>query len=224
MSLRDQFDRDVERSLVENFNRLYYGHAERKQPWATLTWMGVPIYKCPEDLMMYQEILFRTRPDVIVETGTARGGSALFLAHMCELIGHGQVVTIDVGAAAAPQVLDHARIASTMVGSSTSDVILDYVRRVTMDRTVMVILDSDHSEPHVTRELYLYAPLVTEGQYLIVEDTNVNGHPVAPWHGPGPFEAVEAFLRGHPEFRVDKNCERLGVTFNPSGYLVKEKA
>ncbi len=83
----------------------------------------------------------------------------------------------------------------------------------------MIILDSDHSRENVTRELVAYSPLVTQGSYLIVEDTNVNGHPVLPDFGAGPMEAVEAFLAAHPTFEVDERREKFLMTFNPRGFL-----
>ena len=83
----------------------------------------------------------------------------------------------------------------------------------------MVVLDSDHSREHVLRELELYAPLVTPGCYLVVEDTNVNGHPVSPGFGPGPMEAVGDYLRTTDDFEVDRGREKFMLTFNPSGYL-----
>jgi cephalosporin hydroxylase len=85
--------------------------------------------------------------------------------------------------------------------------------------TVMVILDSDHSRAHVLDELTAYGPLVTSGSFLLVEDTNLNGHPAAPDFGPGPMEAVQEFLGTHPEFRVDRGWEKFFMTFNPRGYL-----
>jgi cephalosporin hydroxylase len=87
------------------------------------------------------------------------------------------------------------------------------------DDRVMVLLDSDHAEAHVRKELDLYAPLVTSGCYLIVEDTNVNGHPVYPLHGPGPMEAVQGWLPAHQEFEADRRREKFMLTFNPYGYL-----
>jgi cephalosporin hydroxylase len=87
----------------------------------------------------------------------------------------------------------------------------------------MVVLDSDHSRDHVLNELKAYSPLVTKGNYLIVEDTNLNGHPVHPSIGPGPMEAVTDFLRYNDEYQIDKERERFYITFNPNGYLKKIK-
>ena len=83
----------------------------------------------------------------------------------------------------------------------------------------MVVLDSDHTRDHVAEELRLYAPLVTSGCYLVVEDTNVNGNPVLPEFGPGPQEAVAEFLAQTDDFEVDHEREKLMLTFNPNGYL-----
>ena len=86
----------------------------------------------------------------------------------------------------------------------------------------MVILDSDHSEKHVSEELRLYSPLVTPGCYLICEDSNLNGHPVVRFSGPGPYEAIAKFLQQNKNWRSDTNCERLLITFNPTGYLLRQ--
>ena len=95
------------------------------------------------------------------------------------------------------------------------------VRERAAGKSVMVILDSDHTRDHVLAELRAYAPIVTPGQYLVVEDSNINGHPVFPGFGPGPMEALQAFLAETGEFEVDRSREKFLVTFNPGGYLRK---
>lgn len=202
-------------TVVEEFHRLYYN--SRRQTWGSTRWLGHRIRKCPLDLWVYQETLFELRPDLIIETGTFRGGSAFFLASICDLIGHGQILTIDVECHDGRP--DHPRI-RYLTGSSTDDAIVDQARGASHEhKVVMVLLDSDHSEGHVSRELALFSPMVSLGSYLVVEDTNINGHPVYPEFGPGPFEAVQSFLREHPEFVVDEGKEKLFLTFNPSGWL-----
>jgi cephalosporin hydroxylase len=213
---RAYLSRSSEQDVVTRFHRLLYDAQLWGGTWAEARWMGVPISKMPFDLWAYQEILFETRPEIIVETGTYRGGSALLLAHLCELLGHGRVLTIDiVGRADRPH---HERL-SYLTGSSVAPEILQRVRSATAGRRAMVILDSDHSEEHVLTELRTYGPLVTPGCYLIVEDTNVGGHPVHPDHGPGPTEAFERFFKDTDDFEVDRTREKFLVSFNPGGYL-----
>ena len=118
-----------------------------------------------------------------------------------------------------PEWPTHPRV-TYLTGSSTSAPLLEEVRRrIAGKARVMVILDSDHKKDHVLEELRLYSPLVTKDSYLIVEDTNINGHPVFPGFGPGPMEAVDEFLAGNPMFQRDRSRERFFVTFNPGGYL-----
>lgn len=204
-----------EQAVINAFHELYYNSGV----WFQNTrWHGVPVQKHPCDLWVYQELLFEIRPDLIIETGTAYGGSALFFASMCELIGKGSIITIDTNL----QVWPEARhgLITYLYGSSLDAPILNRVRDdASRAEQVMVILDSDHRKAHVAEELRLYAPLVTKGSYLIVEDTDVNGHPVCPDHGPGPAEAVEEFLKTHPEFWADHAREKFFVTQNPGGYL-----
>ncbi len=190
--------------VTEAFFRLY----AESQVWRDTTWLGKRALKCPLDLWVYQEILFRTRPDVIIETGTSAGGGALFLASMCDLINHGRVVTIDIKRQRRPK---HERI-TYLNGSS-----LEVDVRVADGERVMVVLDSDHSKEHVLAELRKYGPLVSEGCYLIVEDTSVRL--ALPDFGPGPAEAVEEFLKETSDFVVDRDCEKFLLTFNPGGYL-----
>jgi cephalosporin hydroxylase len=192
---------------------------QKKHTFYKTDWLGVPALKCPMDLWVYQEILFRSRPEVIVETGVKHGGSALYLASVCDLIGEGRIVSVDITLTnLAPSVRKHPRI-ELLEGSSTATEIYQTIEARCKNRRTMVILDSDHTAQHVQEELRLYAPLVTPGCYLICEDTNINGHPVFPSFGPGPYEAVQEFLSANRNWQVDKECEKLLVTFNPSGYL-----
>ena len=202
-------------SLIDQFHTLYYDR--RVQTWGETYWLGHHVLKCPLDLWVYQEILHELRPDLIIETGTYLGGSALFLASICDLLGRGEVVTID--SARQKSRPRHKRL-TYLTGSSTSEAILRQVRRRARGkRCVLVMLDSGHSKEHVLAEMRAYAPLVTPGSYLIVEDTNLNGHPVEGDHGPGPAEAVAAFLADNEEFVRDESREKLLLTFNPGGYL-----
>lgn len=208
--------------IGHEFHRRYYEAADHT--WKNTSWLGVPTAKCPLDLWVYQEILWETRPDLVVETGTAWGGSALFLASVMDAIGRGEVLTVDTqpdpDGSFRPA---HPRI-TYMTGSSTSTETVEEVRRRAAGAgRVMVVLDSDHRYAHVAAELDLYAPLVTPGCYLIVEDTNLNGRPVAPDFGPGPAEAVADFLARTSAFVVDTSREKFMLTFNPGGYLRRDR-
>ncbi len=210
------YRRRREQRIVRDFHRLYYNADERT--WRDTYWFGAQAKKCPLDLWIYQELLFELRPELIVECGTSRGGSALFIASVCDLLDHGEVVTVDV----APQVdvvPSHPRI-TYIHGSSISEEIATEVRRRAEGRApIMVILDSEHAKDHVAEELRLYASLVTSDSYLIVEDTNLNGHPVMPSSGPGPAEALQEFLTRSDDFVVDRSREKFFLTFSEGGYL-----
>jgi cephalosporin hydroxylase len=201
--------------IVADFTTLYY-----QQPayWAGTYWLGIHCVKSPLDLWIYQEIVYETRPDLIVETGTWQGGSALYFASLLDLIGSGRVLSIDLEPVR-DELPEHPRIAYWGGRSSVDPEVLGDVRGEARDRTVMVVLDSDHRKEHVLEELRLYAPLVTPGSYIVVEDTILNGHPVSPEFGPGPMEAAEEFLRSDSSFTADRRREKLYLTFNPKGYL-----
>lgn len=204
-----------DKEAIRRFHELYYRRWLAGGDTINLSWFGYQALKTPLDLWMYQELLVRTRPDVVVETGTYQGGSALFLAMVLEQIGHGHVVTIDIERREdRPQ---HPRI-TYLLGSSTDATILAEVKRRT-DGRALVILDSDHHRDHVYEELLGYSPLVQPGGYIIVEDTNVNGHPALPEFGPGPMEAVDRFLSETNDFVADDRCERFLLTLHPRGYL-----
>ena len=213
----------LERRLIDQFHDLYYRLGQRGFFTYHVSWLGYSTLKCPLDLWIYQELICRIKPDVIIETGTASGGSALYLATLCQLVGHGEVITIDVDARDI-EVRPMSPRLSYISGSSTDpEVFAEAQRRVAGRPSVMVILDSDHRKAHVLEELRLYHQFVPVGGYLIVEDTNINGHPTYPEFGPGPMEAVEEFLTENGSFREDESCERFLLTMNPRGFLLRER-
>ncbi|OLP15650.1 hypothetical protein BST81_25190 [Leptolyngbya sp. 'hensonii'] len=207
-----------EQDVVNWFHQLYYTSAQQRgATWQKTYWMGQALYKCPLDLWIYQEILFKLKPELIIECGTLFGGSALFFAQMCDLLGQGEIVSIDIEAK--PNRPEHPRI-SYWLGSSISSEIFERVQeQVAGKQPILIVLDSDHSARHVLDELRLYSRFVTVGSYIIVEDSNVNGHPVYLEHGPGPMEAIQAFLKENSEFYIDRDCEKFYLTMNPCGYL-----
>jgi cephalosporin hydroxylase len=205
-----------EARVVDEFHKLYYNARKQQRTLGNTFFFGVPTQKCPLDLWIYQEIIFETRPELIVETGTADGGSALYMASLCDLLGGGEIVSIDIEHK--PQRPTHPRI-TYIHGSSTDPKIVSRAEQAANGKRTMVILDSDHSRDHVLDELRAYAGLVSHGCYLIVEDTNVNGHPVRKDHGPGPMEALQEYLREDRNFEVDESREKFFLTFNPKGYL-----
>ncbi len=204
--------------VVEEFERLFYDSL--RETWAAATWLGVRAFKLPLDLWVLQEIVTETRPDLIIESGVAEGGSALFLANVLDLIGgEGRVIGVDVDLSkVAPETRNHPRV-SLVEGSSTEPKVLARLAAAAEGRRVMVDLDSDHSALHVTSELRALSPLVSPGCYLVVEDGVVNGNPVEPNFGPGPTEALEEWLSTKPPFEVDTSREKFLATFNPGGYL-----
>jgi cephalosporin hydroxylase len=218
---------DDERRIVDSFAELYYRRWQEGGKTIVLSWLGYQTLKCPLDLWIYQELIADLRPDWIVECGTRFGGNALYLACICELLGHGRVVTIDTDDSLQPVRPLHPRI-RYLAGSSTDPAIVAQVKTLLAsapadggapDGQVLVILDSDHSRDHVLAELRTYAPLIRPGGYLLVEDSNVNGHPANRGHGPGPWEAIDAFLAETGAFVSDRSLERFLLTMNPRGYL-----
>ncbi|HEX7473845.1 MAG TPA: CmcI family methyltransferase [Candidatus Limnocylindrales bacterium] len=209
---------DDEQATVDAFHHVFYERMEDgRRSTLDLIWLGYRVVKCPFDLWAYQEIVVETRPTLIVECGTKFGGTSLFLASMFDLLGgRGRVLTIDIEPQ--PNLPVHPRI-EYVVGSTVDPEVIARVHRAAAGQRTMVILDSGHYEPHVSAELRAYHDIVTPGCYLIVEDTNVNGHPVLPDFGPGPMEAVDGFLATTSRFVVDRDRERFMISLNPRGYL-----
>ncbi len=225
---RIEVDRDPEAStkavdiarITDQFHDAYY--RDGGNTWSRNTWMGYPIQQCPMDLLLYQQLVHRLRPGFILQTGVANGGSVLFFAQMLDLIGSDpsvSVVGIDLKLTETARTLSHPRI-RLIEGSSIEPSIVSEARRDLPDGVGLVVLDSDHSEAHVRAELQAYADLVSRGGYLVVEDTNVNGHPTFPEHGPGPMEAVEAFLAEDRRFEPDDGLWRQTLfSFHQRGWL-----
>jgi cephalosporin hydroxylase len=210
-----------ETEVVRRFHELYYRRwSAQGADTINLSWFGHLLLKCPLDLWIYQELLVRTRPDFVVEMGTYCGGSALYFAMLFDHIGHGRVITVDIEVK--PKRPEHSRI-SYFTGSSIDTGVIEQVRETVGTHRAMVVLDSDHYADHVYEEMIAYSPLVKMGDYLIVEDTNVNGHPALPGFGPGPMEALDKFLAQNDEFEIDRSCERFLMTLQPRGYLKRSK-
>ncbi|HCA28014.1 MAG TPA: cephalosporin hydroxylase [Betaproteobacteria bacterium] len=196
-------------------------------------WLGLPIIQYPQDMAALQEIIWRRRPDLIVETGVARGGSLIFYASLLELLGEegSAVLGIDVDLRAhnRRRILQHplAHRVKLLDGSSIdAKTIAQVAEHSTGKRSVMVILDSNHTGDHVRAELEAYTPLVQPGGYCVVFDTVIELMPAGfyadrPWdRGDNPMTAVEAFLAAHPEWAVDRDMDnKLLVTAARSGYL-----
>ncbi|VBB05180.1 s-adenosyl-l-methionine-dependent methyltransferase [Lucifera butyrica] len=188
----------------------------------TFSWLGRPIIQLPEDMVRIQEVLYRIKPDVIIETGVAHGGSLIYYAGLCKVMGNGRVVGIDIDIRPHNRrAIEEHELASyiTLIeGDSTASAVLTLVKsNVQAGETVAVILDSCHTQKHVAAELEAYAPLVSPGSYIIVTDgimqelfDTPRGNPEWQWDNPG--SAVEEFLQIHPEFI----CERPAWVFNES--------
>jgi len=204
---------------LDEYHKLY----EQARIWEKNTWLGVQFFKLPFDAFVIQELIVKIRPEYIIETGTAKGGSALFYASICELIGEGNVITVDINLQYDSNEIGKYEFADRIKfihGGSTNSLTYDEVYGIARGKRNMVILDSWHTKEHVLNEMAMYSKLVPKGSYMIVEDTHANGHPV-PWKwGDGPYEAVEEWLSVHgSEWEIDWECEKHLMTFNPMGYL-----
>ena len=195
-------------------------------------WMGLPIIQYPQDIVAMQEIIWQVKPDLIIETGVARGGSLVFYASMLKMMGlEGQVLGIDIDIRQHNReaIEDHpmASDITLIEGSSTDDKVLEQVQALVAGKQrVVVALDSLHTHDHVLRELELYSPLVTPGSYLVVFDTviehlSASASDDRPWGlGNNPLTALRVFLETSQDFEVDREMtDKLQITVAPDGYL-----
>lgn len=210
-----------------------------KYPY-TFSWFGRPVIQLPEDLVRIQEVVYRVRPDVIVETGVAHGGSLMFYASLCRAMGRGRVIGIDIDIRPDNRrAIEGHELAPLIALVEGSSVDLDVVRRVTSSvrpgESVLVVLDSDHSTAHVARELDAYHPLVTVGSYIVATDGIVRDLHDVPrgrpeWRRDNPVEAARNFAAAHPEFSLetparpfDESTLDQTVTYWPSAWLKRTR-
>jgi cephalosporin hydroxylase len=209
-------------------------HAEKYRYSYLWSWLGVPIIQLPADVLAMQEVIWRTQPDVIIETGVARGGSVIFSASLLSIIGRGKVIGVDIDIRAHNRdtIDKHAQASRiTLVqGSSIAPETIDQVKaEIPTGATVMVLLDSDHSRDHVLAELRAYAPLVSVGHYLICADTilgfltpdqtPVNRSKVL-YPGDEPLSALRTFLAEDDRFELDRELNgKLILASSPGGYV-----
>ncbi len=240
MSEADKFRTEVEANIrglgadadVQALSRIWVREVTRHKYAYNYTWMGRPVIQFPQDMIAMQEIIWATRPDLIIETGVAHGGSLVYYASLLELLGGDrQVLGIDI------EIRPHNRAAienhpmfrriRLLEGSSIDDNVAREAKQAAARRKcVMVVLDSNHTRAHVLRELELYSPLVTRGCYLVVFDTLLEDMPDdllhdRPWgKGNNPKTAVHEFLKTDSRFEIDKSIEhKLLITVAPDGYL-----
>lgn len=225
--------------FINEYHKLY----ERNRIWEKNTFLGVPMWKLPFDAFVIAELMYKVKPHFIIETGTGKGGSALFYAAIFELMGFGMVYTCDINL----HNLLHDEFEwedriSLLSGNSIDPSVIETIEeKIRNDFNMkdengvffdigmnpcrgMVILDSWHSYEHVLKEMKIYKKFVDIGSYMVVEDTHTAGHPV-PWEHEdgGPYQAVEEYLKTYDDFEVDWKCEKHLMTFNPKGYLRRVK-
>jgi len=238
--MKDMFEKEKQENIeklgknvkLQEISKKWFLEAHESKYSYNFNWLGRPIIQYPQDIIALQEIIWNVKPDLIIETGIARGGSIIFYASMLELIGeNGLVIGID------NDIREHNRVEiekhsmykriKMIEGSSIDKTVVDKVYEHSKDKkNVLVILDSNHTHKHVLMELNLYSPLVTKGSYLAVFDTVIEDIPEKifknrPWgKGNNPKTAVWEFLKKTNRFEIDKEIEdKLLITVAPDGYL-----
>ncbi|MEI6142863.1 MAG: cephalosporin hydroxylase family protein [Mariniphaga sp.] len=236
--IKEKDERIDNYSKDEKFKKVSYEwltESFQKQYEYNFTWLGRPIIQYPSDILAMQEIIWQVKPDLIIETGIAHGGSIIFSASMLEIIGHGEVIAIDIDIRKhnKDEIEKHPMCKRiTMIeGSSIDPNTIEKVKESVKNKLrVLVFLDSNHTHEHVLEELKLYSPFVTINSYIIVFDTFLEDLPAEcsnnrPWgKGNNPKTAVWEFMKSNDSFYIDKTFEnKLVITSSPDGYLKRIK-
>jgi cephalosporin hydroxylase len=209
-------------------------HADKYKYTYNYSWMGRPIIKYPNDILILQEMIWNLKPDYIVETGIAHGGSIIFSASMLELLGHGEVIAVDIDIRQhnREEIEKHpmAKRITMIEGSSIDPEIVNAIKEKVKGKKVLVCLDSNHTHDHVLEELRMYADMVNVGSYIVCPDTFVEFFPKGycddrPWDvGNNPMTALIAFLKENDDFIIDKDIDnKLMITEGFDGYLKRIK-
>ena len=208
--------------FIKAFNHEYSYH---------FSWLGRPIIQFPQDMIAIQEIIWKTKPDLIIETGIAHGGSLIFSASMLELIGKGKVLGIDIDIRKHNKIEIEKHILKKRIlmleGSSLDENILKKVKKYAQNKKrILLFLDSFHTHDHVLKELEMYSPLIKKEGYIVVFDTIIEfmpkrSFPSRPWDiGNNPHTALKMFLKKNKRFKIDKEIEKkLLITSCPDGFL-----
>lgn len=222
--IEDIYSPDGIRMLAEACSKGFWA----KSVHATLQWFGVPIVQFSEDLLMMAEVMFKAKPDLVVECGIYRGGGLAFYASLLELLGHGEILGIDVNSAPDLSHVPGAKRIGFIQGDDSSDGIFREVQRRADGKNVLVVLDSDHSKNHVAQQLTLYSTLIRPGGYLVAMDGIMKILHDVPggensWQADNPETAIEEFLDAHQEFERDLSLNRLKITCSPGGFLRRKE-
>jgi len=214
-------DPDYRDLYGKTLSQYLWGYYHQKKFLHSIKWMGIQTYKTVTDLWVYQEIIHETQPDFIIEIGSLYGGSTLFLAHMLDIIGKGEVISIDISREVYEAA--HPRI-QTLTGNSSSSEIVSQVQNIVQGKKVMLIHDGDHTEAAVLKDLNLYSKFISMGDFIIVEDGilelfNPKRLKVIDSQQ-GALKAIDRFLGENPgAFEIAKEYEKFIITSNPRGYL-----
>lgn len=195
---------------IDKINSLFIKRVHFR--WADPTWRGIKIVKLPTDMILYQQEIWSKKPDFIIDLGTRFGGSALFFADLLTIIGKGEVISIDIKRRDFPK---HPRI-KYLTGNSLDNKLIQEIKDLIKDKSVMVVLDSDHTKDHVENELRHYSPIVTSGQWLVIEDCYGKDGKLA-----GPGEARDSFLKNNHDFTKEEIDRQFIVGYTRGGWLKK---